>query len=192
MQFVDLKTQYINIKEEVDSKIQEVLNSTAFINGKQVEEFASHLAQFTGAKHVIPCANGTDALQIALMSLDLEPGAEIIVPAFTYVATAEVIGLLKLTPVLVDVCPKTFNITAENIEKAITPRTKAIVPVHLFGQSCDMYPILELARKYNLYVIEDNAQAIGAEYTYPNGEKAQTGTMGHIGRSEERRVGKEC
>ncbi len=181
MQFVDLKTQYINIKEEVDSKIQEVLNSTSFINGKQVEEFASHLAKFTGAKHVIPCANGTDALQIALMSLDLEPGAEIIVPAFTYVATAEVIGLLKLTPVLVDVCPKTFNITAANIEKAITPRTKAIVPVHLFGQSCDMYPILELAKKHNLYVIEDNAQAIGAEYTFPNGKKAQTGTMGHIG-----------
>ena len=181
MQFVDLKKQYLNIKEEVDAKIQEVLNSTAFINGKQVSEFADNLAAFTGAKHVIPCANGTDALQIALMSLDLEPGAEIIVPAFTYVATAEVIGLLKLTPVLVDVCPLTFNTTAENIANAITPRTRAIVPVHLFGQSCNMEPILELATKHNLYVIEDNAQAIGAEYTFSNGHKVQTGVMGHIG-----------
>lgn len=181
MQFVDLKTQYQNIKEEVDAQIQEVLNSTSFINGKQVGQFAENLANFTGAKHVIPCANGTDALQIALMSLQLEPGSQIIVPAFTYVATAEVIGLLQLTPVLVDVCPKTFNITAQNIAKAITPKTRAIVPVHLFGQSCDMYPILELAKKHNLYVIEDNAQAIGAEYTFPDGHKAQTGTMGDIG-----------
>lgn len=178
---VDLQGQYNKIKEEVNAEIQKVLDTTAFINGPKVAEFAQHLATYTGAGYVIPCANGTDALQIALMGLDLKPGDEVIVPAFTYVATAEVIGLLGLTPVLVDVDPQTFNVTAAHLKKGITAKTKAIVPVHLFGQSCDMAPILELAKEHNLYVVEDNAQAIGAVYTFPDGKKTQTGTMGHIG-----------
>lgn len=181
IQMVDLKGQYGKIKNEIDAQIQKVLDSTAFINGPQVQEFAEHLACYTGAKHVIACANGTDALQIAFMALELQPGDEVIIPAFTYVATAEVIGLLGLTPVMADVDYNTFNITAKNIRAAITNKTRAIVPVHLFGQSCDMEPILQLAREYNLYVIEDNAQAIGAVYTFPDGRKAQTGTMGDIG-----------
>ncbi|MEG0890826.1 MAG: DegT/DnrJ/EryC1/StrS family aminotransferase [Bacteroidales bacterium] len=181
IQMVDLHGQYNKIKEEVDAEIQKVLDTAAFINGPKVGEFAQHLATYTGAGYVIPCANGTDALQIALMGLDLKPGDEVIVPAFTYVATAEVIGLLGLTPVLVDVDSQTFNVTAAHLKKGITAKTKAIVPVHLFGQSCDMAPILELAKEHNLYVVEDNAQAIGAVYTFPNGKKAQTGTMGHIG-----------
>lgn len=181
IQMVDLHGQYEKIKDEVNAEIQKVLDTTAFINGPKVEEFSRHLAEYTGARYVIPCANGTDALQIALMGLDLKPGDEVIVPAFTYVATAEVIGLLGLTPVMVDVDPETFNITAANIAKGITAKTKAIVPVHLFGQSCDMAPILELAKAHNLFVVEDNAQAIGAVYTFPDGRKAQTGTMGHIG-----------
>lgn len=181
IQMVDLHGQYLKIKPEVDKGIKEVIDNCAFINGPQVKEFAKELAQYTGAKHVITCGNGTDALQIALMALDLKPGDEVIVPAFTYVASAEVIGLLGLTPVMVDVDPATFNVTAENIEKAISPRTKAIIPVHLFGQSCDMEPIMKLADKYGLYVIEDNAQAIGAVYTFSDGTKKQTGTIGHIG-----------
>ena len=143
--------------------------------------FAQHLAEYLGVKHVIPCANGTDALQIALMGLGLKPGDEVIVPAFTYVATAEVIGLLGLVPVMVDVDYGTFNVTIDNIRKALTPKTKAIVPVHLFGQSCDMEPILEFAQENNLFVVEDNAQALGAEYTFSNASKAKTGTMGDIG-----------
>lgn len=181
IQMVDLAGQYAKIKAEVDAGIQKVLDSTAFINGPQVGEFVQHLAMYTGAEYVVPCANGTDALQIALMALGLKPGDEVIIPAFTYVATAEVIGLLGLTPVMVDVDYHTFNITAKNIEAAITNKTRAVVPVHLFGQSCDMAPVLELAKKYNLYVIEDNAQAIGAVYCFPCGKRAQTGTMGHIG-----------
>lgn len=181
IQMVDLHGQYMEIKPEVDKGIREVIDTCAFINGPQVKEFAKSLEQYSGAKHVITCANGTDALQIALMALDLKQGDEVIVPAFTYVASAEVIGLLGLTPVMVDVDPETFNVTAENIRKAISPRTKAIIPVHLFGQSCDMEPIMQLAAENNLYVIEDNAQAIGAVYTFSDGSKKHTATMGTIG-----------
>lgn len=178
---VDLKGQYEKIKSEIDTVVSDVIASAAFINGPSVKTFQKNLENYLDVKHVIPCANGTDALQIALMALDLEPGDEVIVPAFTYVATAEVIALLRLTPVMVDVDAGTFNTTAELIEAAITPRTKAIVPVHLFGQSCDMLPIMNLAEKHNLFVIEDNAQAIGADYEFPDGRSRKTGTIGHIG-----------
>lgn len=181
IQMVDLKGQYLKIKDEVDAGIQNVIDNTAFINGPIVKEFAEHLSQYMGGCYVTPCANGTDALQIALMALELKPGDEVIVPAFTYVASAEVIGLLGLTPVMVDVDYETFNVTVGNIKKALSPKTKAIIPVHLFGQSCDMEPILAFAKEHNLYVIEDNAQAIGAEYTFSDGHKAKTGTMGTIG-----------
>lgn len=178
---VDLKGQYNKIKNEIDQAVIDCISSTAFINGPAVKEFQSNLEIYLGVKHVIPCANGTDSLQIAMMALDLKRGDEVICPAFTYVATAEVIGLLGLTPVMVDVNPNTFNIEAEVIEKAITTKTKAIVPVHLYGQACDMEPIMLLAKKHNLYVIEDNAQAIGADYAFSDGSKAKTGTIGHIG-----------
>ena len=181
LQMVDLKTQYQKYKAEIDSEILEVLDTTAFINGPKVKAFQASLENYLGNCHVVPCANGTDALQIALMALGLQPGDEVIVPAFTYVATAEVIALLQLRPVMVDVDPDTFNVTAEIIEKAITPRTKAIVPVHLFGQSCDMEPIMAVAQKYNLWVVEDNAQAIGATYTFSDGSQVKTGAIGHIG-----------
>ena len=181
IQMVDLKGQYLKIKNEVDAAIQNVIDNTAFINGPSVKEFAANLGTYMGDCHAIPCGNGTDALQIALMALDLKPGDEVIVPAFTYVASAEVIGLLGLTPVMVDVDYNTFNITMENIKHALSPKTKAIIPVHLFGQSCDMEPILKFAQEHNLYVVEDNAQAIGAVYTFSNGRKAKTGTMGTIG-----------
>lgn len=181
LQMVDLKGQYLKIKDEVDAGIQNVIDNTAFINGPIVKEFAQHLSEYMGGCHVTTCANGTDALQIALMALELKPGDEVIVPAFTYVASAEVIGLLGLTPVMVDVDYDTFNVTVDNIKKALSPKTKAIIPVHLFGQSCDMEPILAFAKEHNLYVIEDNAQAIGAEYTFSDGRKAKTGTMGTIG-----------
>jgi len=181
IEMVDLKGQYHKIKSEIDQAVISCIASTSFINGPAVKEFQVNLQQYLGVKHVIPCANGTDSLQIAMMALDLKPGDEVICPAFTYVATAEVIGLLGLTPVMVDVDPNTFNLTASNIEKAISSKTKAIVPVHLYGQSCDIEPIMILAQKYNLYVIEDNAQAIGADYTFTDGSKAKTGTIGHIG-----------
>lgn len=181
IQMVDLKTQYLHIKEEIDRELMEVLDTTAFINGPKVKAFQTALEEYLGARHVVPCANGTDALQIALMALDLQPGDEVIVPAFTYVATAEVIALLQLRPVMVDVDPDTFNVTAEIIEAAITPRTRAIVPVHLFGQSCDMEPIMEVARRHGLPVVEDNAQAIGADYTFSDGRIQKTGTIGQIG-----------
>ena len=181
IQMVDLKGQYLKIKDEVDAGIQRVIDNTAFINGPVVKEFAQHLSEYMGGCHVIPCANGTDALQIALMALELKPGDEVIVPAFTYVASAEVIGLLGLTPVMVDVNFETFNVTVDNIKKALSPKTKAIIPVHLFGQSCDMEPILAFAKENHLFVIEDNAQASGAEYTFSDGNKAKTGTMGTIG-----------
>ena len=181
IQMVDLKGQYLKIKDEVDAGIQNVLDNTAFINGPIVKDFAQHLSEYMGGCHAITCANGTDALQIALMALELKPGDEVIVPAFTYVASAEVIGLLGLTPVMVDVDYDTFNVTIDNIKKALSPKTKAIIPVHLFGQSCDMEPILNFAKEHNLYVIEDNAQAVGAEYTFSDGHKAKTGTMGTIG-----------
>ena len=181
MQMVDLKGQYNKIKNEIDSAVIASISSAAFINGPEVKAFQANLENYLGIKHVIPCANGTDSLQIAMMALELKPGDEVICPAFTYVATAEVIGLLGLIPVMVDVDSQTFNITAQEIEKAITPKTKAIVPVHLYGQSCDMESIMKLASKYNLYVIEDNAQAIGADYIFADGSKAKTGTIAHIG-----------
>lgn len=178
---VDLKGQYQRLKADIDREVLEVLDSTAYINGPKVKQFQADLEQYLQVKYVIPCANGTDALQVALMALGLQPGDEVIVPAFTYVATAEVIALLRLQPVLVDVDPDTFNITAEIIERAISPRTKAVVPVHLFGQSCDMEPIMEVARRHGLKVVEDNAQAIGADYTFSNGDRQKTGTIGEIG-----------
>jgi len=178
---VDLKNQYEKIKDEIDKAILECVSSTAYINGPAVETFSRNLEKYLSVKHVIPCANGTDALQIALMALDLEPGDEVIVPAFTFISTAEVVALLRLRPVMVDVDFETFNVTAENIEKAITPRTKVIMPVHLFGQACDMQSIMELAEKYGLYVIEDNAQSIGAECIFSDGTRKKAGTIGHIG-----------
>jgi UDP-2-acetamido-2-deoxy-ribo-hexuluronate aminotransferase len=181
LQMVDLKGQYEKLKPEIDQAIQQVIDTTAFINGPQVKEFSTSLANYLGAKHVITCANGTDALQIALMVLGLQPGDEVIVPCFTYVATVEVIALLKLKPVITEVDPDTFNITAEIIEKAITSKTKAIVPVHLFGQSADMEPIMAVAKKHNLYVVEDTAQAIGADYTFSNQLVKKAGTIGDIG-----------
>ena len=181
IRMVDLKKQYDFIKEEVDSALAEVLNATTFINGPAVKEFQSDLERYLGVKHVIPCANGTDALQIALMGLKLEPGDEVITADFTFAATVEVIGLLKLTPVLVDVDPQTYNIDPAAIEAAITPRTKAIIPVHLFGQAANMEAIMALAKKHNLYVVEDNAQGIGATYTFSDGSRAKTGTIGHLG-----------
>ncbi len=181
IQMVDLKSQYEKIKPQVDAAIQNVINATAFINGPEVKEFQKELETYLGVKHVIPCANGTDALQIAMMALDLKPGDEIITADFTYVATAEVIGLLGLKPVLVDVIPNTFDIDVIAIEKAITSKTKAIVPVHLFGQCVNMEAIMQVAKKHNLYVIEDTAQAIGAEYLYTNGTKKKAGTIGTIG-----------
>ena len=181
IEMVDLKGQYNKIKTEIDHAVISSIASTSFINGPAVKEFQLNLEQYLGVKHVIPCANGTDSLQIAMMALDLKPGDEVICPAFTYVATAEVIGLLGLTPVMVDVDSSTFNLTATAIEKAITLKTKAIVPVHLYGQSCDMEPIMILAQKHKLFVIEDNAQAIGADYTFSDGTVAKTGTIGHIG-----------
>jgi UDP-2-acetamido-2-deoxy-ribo-hexuluronate aminotransferase len=180
-QMVDLKSQYKKIKKQVLASINEVLNEATFINGPSVKKFSTHLSEYLGVKHVIPCANGTDALQIAMMALNFQPGDEIIVPSFTYVATAEVIALLKLTPIMVDVQYDTFNIDVKKIERAITPRTKAIVPVHLYGQSADMEPIMEIAQRHNLYVIEDNAQAIGSDYYFSDGRVAKTGTIGHIG-----------
>jgi dTDP-4-amino-4,6-dideoxygalactose transaminase len=181
IQMVDLKGQYEKIKVEIDKAVLHTIGATQFINGPQVKSFADNLASYTGSKHVIPCANGTDALQIALMALDLNPGDEVICPSFTYVSTAEVIALLGLKPVMADVDPDTFNITAAIIEPLVTSRTSAIVPVHLYGQSCDMENIIRLADKYNLYIVEDNAQAIGAEYTFDDGTVKSTGTMGHIG-----------
>lgn len=178
---VDLKGQYEPLQEEIDNAVLEVIRSAYFIGGPKVQSFKENLGAYLGVKHVIPCANGTDALQIALMALDLKPGDEVIVPAFTYVATAEVIGLLGLTPIMVDVDADTFNTTEQLVEAAITSKTKAIVPVHLFGQSTDMEPLMKLAEKHNLYVIEDNAQAIGADYSYSDGTKKKTGTIGHIG-----------
>ena len=180
IQMVDLKGQYEGIKNEVNSSISEVLESSAFINGPYVHSFQSELEDYLGVKHVIPCANGTDALQICMMGLGLQPGDEVITADFTFAATVEVIALLNLTPVLVDVEPDTFNIDPKAIERAITPRTKAIVPVHLFGQCANMDAIMQLAEKHNLFVIEDNAQAIGASHTFQDGSKKKAGTIGHV------------
>ena len=180
IQMVDLKGQYIGIKDAVNPAIQEILENTSFINGPKVHEFQNNLENYLGVKHVIPCANGTDALQIAMMGLGLKPGDEVITADFTFAATVEVIALLQLTPVLVDVNPDDFNIDVDAIKKAITPKTKAIVPVHLFGQCANMEAIMDIAKEHNLYVIEDNAQAIGATYTFSNGKKAKAGTIGHV------------
>ena len=178
---VDVHSQYLKIKDEIDAGIQEVIDSCAFINGPKVKEFKSSLEAYLDVNYVIPCANGTDALQLALMALGLQPGDEVIVPAFTYVATAEVIALLQLTPVMVDVDPDSFNVTTEIIEKAITPKTKAVVPVNLYGQTAEMEGIMKLARKHQFYVIEDNAQAIGSDYLFSDGSRKKSGTVGHIG-----------
>jgi UDP-2-acetamido-2-deoxy-ribo-hexuluronate aminotransferase len=181
IQMVDLKQQYTKIKSEVDSAIAEVITGAAFINGPAVTEFAGALAAYNGSRHVIPCANGTDALQIAMMALDLQPGDEVITPSFTYIATTEVVALLRLTPVFVDVDPKTFCMDPASLEAAITPRTKAIVPVHLYGHAAPMDEIMAIAKRHNLYVIEDNAQAIGCTYTSKDGSRKKTGAIGHIG-----------
>jgi len=177
---VDLKGQYAQIKEQVNSSIAEVIETTAFINGPEVHNFQKELEEYLGVKHVIPCANGTDALQIAMMGLGLKPGDEVITADFTFAATVEVIALLQLTPVLVDVNPNDFNINVEAIKKAITPKTKAIVPVHLFGMAANMDEIMAIAKEHNLYVIEDNAQGIGADYISKDGSKKKTGTIGHV------------
>lgn len=181
LQMVDLKRQYQNIKTEVDEAILNVLSSTAFINGPEVKSFATELASYLGVKHVIPCANGTDALQIALMALGLQPGDEVITPSFTYIATVEVVALLRLKPVFVDVDADTFTMNIESVKKAITDKTKAIIPVHLYGQCVDMEPLLALAKEKNIPIIEDNAQAIGGTYTFADGTKKKTGAMGTIG-----------
>ena len=181
IQMVDLKGQYAKISDQIDEAVLSTIRSTNFINGPSVKSFQDNLEAYLSLEHVIPCANGTDALQIALMALELTEGDEVIVPAFTYVATAEVISLLGLVPIMAEVDPDTFNISIESIESLINDKTKAIVPVHLYGQSADMEPIMKVAKKNNLYVIEDNAQAIGATYTFSDGEKMKTGTIGHIG-----------
>ncbi|MBO7458412.1 MAG: DegT/DnrJ/EryC1/StrS family aminotransferase [Paludibacteraceae bacterium] len=181
IQMVDLQSQYEHIKQEVDAGIREVIESAAFIKGPKVTEFQRHLEAYTGAKHVIPVGNGTDALQIALMGLGLQRGDEVITPTFTFIATAEVVALLGLTPVVVDVDWETMNMDIESVRRAITPRTKAIVPVHLFGQCANMEALMALAKEHHLYVVEDACQAIGAQYTFANGDTKQAGTIGHIG-----------
>jgi UDP-2-acetamido-2-deoxy-ribo-hexuluronate aminotransferase len=178
---VDLQSQYLRIKSEIDDALEEVLTSTAFIQGPQVHQFADALKNYVGAGFCIPCANGTDALQIAMMALDLKSGDEIILPVHTYVATAEVTALLGLTPIFIDVKPDTFNLDVDQLEKKITSKTKAIVPVHLYGQCADMEPILKIAAKHNLFVIEDAAQSLGAMYTFADGTKKRSGTMGIMG-----------
>lgn len=181
IQMVDLKQQYHKIKPEVDEAVIEVLESSAFINGKPVQDFANNLSAYLGVKHVIPCANGTDALQIAMMALGLEPGDEVITPSFTFIATTEVVALLRLTPVFVEVDPKTFCMDPAALEKVITSKTKAIVPVHLYGHAAPMDEIMAIAKKHNLVVIEDNAQAIGGDYFSSDGKKRKSGAIGHIG-----------
>lgn len=180
LQMVDLKSQYDKIKNEVNASIQEVLDTTTYINGPLVHQFQADLEKYLDVKHVIPCANGTDALQIAMMGLGLKPGDEVITADFTFAATVEVIALLQLTPVLVDVEMDSMNICIESLKKAITPKTKAIVPVHLFGRAANMDAVMEIAKAHNLFVIEDNAQAIGANYTSSNGSKVKVGTIGHV------------
>ncbi|WP_339753943.1 DegT/DnrJ/EryC1/StrS family aminotransferase [Algoriphagus aquimarinus] len=181
IQMVDLKSQYVAIKAEIDQAIQGVIDATAFINGPQVKEFSNSLAAYTGAKYVITCGNGTDALQIAMMGLDFQPGQEVIVPAFTYVATAEVIALLGLKPVFIDVIADTYELDITQLESKITSKTAGVVPVHLYGQCSNMEAILAVAKKHNIKVIEDTAQAIGAKYTFSDGRVMQAGTMGDVG-----------
>ncbi len=178
---VDLKTQYQKLKPEIDKAVIDVLESSAFINGKPVQQFAEAFSKYLGVKHVIPCANGTDALQIAMMALGLQPGDEVITPSFTYIATTEVVALLRLTPVFVEVDAKTFCMDPESLRKAITPKTKAIVPVHLYGQAANMEAIMQIAKEHNLYVIEDNAQAAGCDYVFGDGTVKKTGGIGTVG-----------
>lgn len=178
---VDLKQQYQHIKQEVDAAVVEVLESSAFINGKPVQDFAREMSDYLGVKHTIPCANGTDALQIAMMALDLQPGDEVITPSFTYIATTEVVALLRLKPVFVEVDPRTFCMDPDALRKAITPRTKAIVPVHLYGHAAPMQEIMDIAAEHNLFVVEDNAQAIGGDYFCADGSARKTGTIGTVG-----------
>lgn len=181
IRMVDLQTQYQRIKGEIDKAIQQVVSSSSFIQGPEVKGFADALGTYLGDVNVIPCGNGTDALQIAMMALELQPGDEVIVPVHTYVATAEVIALLRLVPVFVDVDPNTFNIDVSRVEERINPRTRAIVPVHLYGQCCDMEPLIAIAARHNLHVIEDTAQALGAEYLFSDGTRKRAGTIGTIG-----------
>lgn len=181
IQMVDLKSEYQRLKKEIDTAVIDVIESAAFINGKPVQEFSSALENYLNVKHVVPCANGTDALQIAMMALDLQPGDEVITPSFTYIATTEVVALLHLKPVFVEVDKQTFNIDIKSLRKAITPKTKAIVPVHLYGQSCDMEAIMQTAKEYNLPVIEDNAQSIGGDFYFEDGTTKKTGTIATIG-----------
>ena len=178
---VDTKSQYLAIRTDIENAINEVHETSEYVRGKAVKDFAQNLGTYLGIDHVIPCANGTDALQIAMMALDLQPGDEVITPSFTYIATTEVVALLKLKPVFVDVDPVTYCMDIESLKKAITPKTKAIVPVHLYGQAAPMEEIMAIAKANNLYVIEDNAQAIGCDYTFSDGTKKKTGTIGHIG-----------
>ncbi|MGZ8538158.1 MAG: DegT/DnrJ/EryC1/StrS family aminotransferase, partial [Flavisolibacter sp.] len=181
IQMVDLKQQYKKIKSEIDTAVLDVIESAAFVNGPEVQKLASALSEYTGSRHVIPCANGTDALQIALMALDLKPGDEIITPSFTFIATTEVIALLNLKPVFVEVDKKTYCIDIESFEKSITPRTRAIIPVHLYGQAANMEDIMRVAKAHNIFVIEDNAQAIGCDYYFSDGSSKKTGSIGHMG-----------
>ncbi|MBS1746168.1 MAG: DegT/DnrJ/EryC1/StrS family aminotransferase [Bacteroidetes bacterium] len=181
IQMVDLKTEYQRLKTDIDTAVINVIDSAAFINGKPVQEFSKALSSYLDVKHVIPCANGTDALQIAMMALGLKPGDEVITPSFTYIATTEVVALLNLKPVFVEVDKQTFNIDVESLRKAITPKTKAIVPVHLYGQTCDMEAVMQVAKEYNLAVIEDNAQSIGGDYYFSDGSVKKAGTIGTIG-----------
>jgi dTDP-4-amino-4,6-dideoxygalactose transaminase len=181
IQMVDLTTQYRRIRNEIDQAVLSVIDSGRYINGEAVGKLSTALVVYTGSKHVIPCANGTDALRIALSALGLQPGDEVIVPAFTYAAAAEAVALLRLIPVVVDVNPRTFNIDVNKIEEAISPKTKAIIPVHLFGQTADIEPLMRIVRQHNLFVIEDNAQSIGSVYTFSDGTKKQAGTIGDIG-----------
>ena len=181
IQQVDLTAQYQRIKDKIDRAVLDVIRSGQYINGEAVRELASGLVTYTGAGYVIPCGNGTDALRIALTALNLQPGDEVIVPAFTYVAAAEVVASLRLIPVAVDVHPRTFNMDVNRIEEAVSPRTKAIIPVHLFGQTADMEPLMSVARRYGLFVVEDNAQSIGSVYTFSDGTQKQAGTIGDIG-----------
>ncbi len=181
IQMVDLKTQYQKLKPEIDKAVIDVLESTAFINGKPVQQFAESLATYLGSKHVIPCANGTDALQISMMALGLQPGDEVITPSFTYIATTEVVALLNLVPVFVEVDKQTFCMDVDSLRSAITPKTKAIVPVHLYGQAANMEAIMQVANEHNIPVIEDNAQAIGGSFTFSNGNTKKTGTIGKVG-----------
>ena len=181
LQMVDLKSQYLRIKPEIDGAIQGVIDSCQFVKGAEIKAFEQELAQYLNVKHVVACGNGTDALQVALMALGLKPGDEVITTDFTFIATVEVIALLGLKPVLADINPATFNIDIESVKRAITPRTKAIVPVHLFGQCADMEPLLQLAEKHGLYVVEDTAQGLGAEYRFSDGTVRKAGTIGTIG-----------